>query len=313
MSEFWADRRVVVTGGSGFLGSHLVERLKSYNPENLFAPRSWEYDLRKTQDIDRLIDEARPNIILHLAAVVGGIGATRENPASFFYDNLMMGVQLLDLASRKGVEKMVIIGTVCSYPKICPIPFREEDIWNGYPEETNAPYGLAKKMLIVQSDCYARQYGFNSISLVPTNLYGPRDNFDPKSSHVIPAMILKCFEAMEGKREEIVLWGTGSPTREFLYVDDCVEGILLGAEHYNEPQPVNLGSGTEISITDLAGLIAQFTGFEGKIRWDDSMPDGQPRRSVNVDRAAKFGFQAQTNFERGLKNTIEWFRNQRQG
>ncbi len=313
MSEFWADRRVVVTGGSGFLGSHLVERLKTYNPENLFVPRSQEYDLRKTQDIDCLIDEARPNIILHLAAVVGGIGANRENPASFFYDNLMMGVQLLDLAYRKGVDKMVMIGTVCSYPKICPIPFREEDIWNGYPEETNAPYGLAKKMLIVQSDCYARQYGFNSISLVPTNLYGPRDNFDPKSSHVIPAMILKCFEAMEEEKEEIVLWGTGSPTREFLYVDDCVEGILLGAEHYNETRPVNLGSGTEISIKDLSNLIAKLTGFEGKIRWDDSMPDGQPRRSVSVDRAAKFGFRAQTSFEHGLKNTIEWFRNQRQG
>ncbi len=303
----------MVTGGSGFLGSHLVERLKTYNPENLFVPRSQEYDLRKTQDIDCLIDEARPNIILHLAAVVGGIGANRENPASFFYDNLMMGVQLLDLAYRKGVDKMVMIGTVCSYPKICPIPFREEDIWNGYPEETNAPYGLAKKMLIVQSDCYARQYGFNSISLVPTNLYGPRDNFDPKSSHVIPAMILKCFEAMEEEKEEIVLWGTGSPTREFLYVDDCVEGILLGAEHYNETRPVNLGSGTEISIKDLSNLIAKLTGFEGKIRWDDSMPDGQPRRSVSVDRAAKFGFRAQTSFEHGLKNTIEGFRNQRQG
>ncbi len=311
MSEFWTGRCVVVTGGSGFLGSHLVDRLKTFNPESIFVPRSQEYDLRKAQDIDRLIDEARPNIILHLAAVVGGIGANRENPASFFYDNLMMGAQLLDLAYRKGVEKMVIIGTVCSYPKICPIPFSEEDIWNGYPEETNAPYGLAKKMLIVQSDCYARQHGFNSISLVPTNLYGPRDNFDPKSSHVIPAMILKCFEAMEEEKEEIVLWGTGSPTREFLYVGDCVEGILLGAEHYNEPNPVNLGSGSEISIKDLAGLIAGLTGFQGKIRWDDSMPDGQPRRSVSVERAAKFGFHAQTSFEQGLKTTIEWFRKNR--
>lgn len=308
MSQFWENRPVTITGGSGFLGNRVVDLLKQKGTTNIFVPRSKDYDLRKAENIEKMLDDAKPEIIFHLAAVVGGIGANRADPAGFFYDNLMMGVQLLDIAYKRGVEKVVIVGTVCSYPKFSPIPFNEDNIWNGYPEETNAPYGLAKKMLIVQSDCYRRQYNFNSICLVPTNLYGPRDNFDPDTSHVIPAIILKCCEAIKNGNDEIILWGTGNPTREFLYVDDCAEGILLGAEFYNDSQPVNLGSGKEISIRDLAELIARLTGFSGKIVWDDSMPDGQPRRSVDSTRAEKFGFKAKTDFEEGLAKTIDWYR-----
>ena len=308
MSEFWRDKRVVVTGGAGFLGKRVVRRLEELKAAEIVAPRSREFDLRKSHDIENLIEQAKPDIIIHLAAVVGGIGANRLNPGRYFYDNLIMGVQLMEISRQKNVDKFVAVGTICSYPKICPIPFKEESIWDGYPEETNAPYGLAKKMLIVQSDSYRTQYGFNSICLVPTNLYGPGDNFDPESSHVIPAIITKCLDAIEEGQEEIELWGTGKATREFLYVDDCSEGILLAAEHYNESEPVNLGSEWEISIRELAELIKELTGFKGGIKWNTSMPDGQPRRSVDSTRALKFGFQSKTNFKEGLKATIEWYR-----
>ncbi len=309
MRNFWANRRVIVTGGSGFLGRRIVSQLHELNASFVFAPRREEFDLRINQDAERMIDRSRPDLIIHLAAVVGGIGANRKNPAGFFYDNLMMGVQLFDLAYRKGVEKFVVIGTVCSYPKFTPIPFQEENLWDGYPEETNAPYGLAKKMLIVQSDCYRRQYNFNSICLIPTNLYGPGDNFDPETSHVIPAIIMKCLDAIEQDKEEIVLWGSGKPTREFLYVDDCVEGILLGAERYDESSPVNLGAGREIAIEELAGMIMKLAGYRGRIRWDTAMPDGQPRRFVDPRRASRFGFKAKTSLEEGLAKTIDWYRN----
>ena len=308
MSEFWHEKRVLVTGGAGFLGKRVVHRLEELSAAEIVVPRSREYDLRNSHVIENLIEQAKPNIIFHLAAVVGGIGANRVNPGRYFYDNLIMGVQLMEISRQKNVDKFVAVGTICSYPKICPIPFKEESIWDGYPEETNAPYGLAKKMLIVQSDSYRTQYGFNSICLVPTNLYGPGDNFDPESSHVIPAIITKCLDAIEEGQEEIELWGTGKATREFLYVDDCSEGILLAAEHYNESEPVNLGSEWEISIRELAELIKELTGFKGGIKWNTSMPDGQPRRSVDSTRALKFGFQSKTNFKEGLKATIEWYR-----
>jgi GDP-L-fucose synthase len=308
MSEFWHEKRVLVTGGAGFLGKRVVHRLEELSAAEIVVPRSREYDLRNSHVIENLIEQAKPNIIFHLAAVVGGIGANRVNPGRYFYDNLIMGVQLMEISRQKNIDKFVAVGTICSYPKICPIPFKEESIWDGYPEETNAPYGLAKKMLIVQSDSYRTQYGFNSICLVPTNLYGPGDNFDPESSHVIPAIITKCLDAIEEGQEEIELWGTGKATREFLYVDDCSEGILLAAEHYNESEPVNLGSEWEISIRELAELIKELTGFKGGIKWNTSMPDGQPRRSVDSTRALKFGFQSKTNFKEGLKATIEWYR-----
>jgi GDP-L-fucose synthase len=305
---FWNGQRVVVTGGAGFLGSFVVDALRERGVE-AFVPRSREYDLRKEADIARMLAAARPHVILHLAAVVGGIGANRDNPGRFLYDNLIMGTQLMEYARQAGVAKFVAIGTVCSYPKFAPVPFRETDLWNGYPEETNAPYGLAKKMLLVQSQAYREQYGFNSIFLLPVNLYGPRDNFDPRSSHVIPALIRKSVDAVESGAPEIVVWGTGRATREFLYVEDAAEAIVLAAEAYDRSEPVNLGTGTEISIRDLVGLIARQTGFTGRIVWDASKPDGQPRRMLDTARAAEyFGFVAKTSFEEGLRKTIEWYR-----
>jgi GDP-L-fucose synthase len=306
--SFWGGRRVLVTGGAGFLGSCVVEKLRERGCQQIFVPRSRDYDLRQAEAIRRFLKEANPDLVIHLAARVGGIGANRAHPAEFFYDNLMMGVQLLHEAWRAGVEKLVAIGTVCAYPKFTPVPFSEEDFWNGYPEETNAPYGLAKKMLLVQSQAYRQQYGFDSIYLVPVNLYGPRDNFDLETSHVIPALIRKCIEAKERGDGSIVVWGTGKPTREFLYVEDAAEGILLAAERYNGSQPVNLGSGMEISIQDLVCLIARLTGFEGEIVWDTSKPDGQPRRCLDTRKAEHwFGFKAKTSFEEGLRWTVGWY------
>ncbi|HSN74906.1 MAG TPA: GDP-L-fucose synthase, partial [Anaerolineae bacterium] len=292
-NAFWRDKRVVVTGGAGFLGSFIVEKLTTRGAAEIFVPRIEDYDLRELAAIRRLLADARPDIILHLAARVGGIGANRAHPAEFFYDNLMMGAPLMHEAWRAGVGKFVALGTVCAYPKFTPTPFREDDLWNGYPEETNAPYGLAKKMLLVQSQTYREQYGWNSIFLLPVNLYGPRDNFDPESSHVIPALIRKCLEAKARGEEEITAWGDGSPTREFLYVEDAAEGILLATERYNQSDPVNLGSAFEISIKELTETIAQVTGFGGRIVWDASKPNGQPRRKLDVSRAQDyFGFHA---------------------
>lgn len=306
-NTFWNKRRVCVTGGAGFLGSFIVEKLKSCGAE-IFIPTIEEYDLTKLDSIRKMYDTARPEMVIHLAAQVGGIGANREHPAEFFYNNLMMGVQLMHEAYERKVAKFVALGTICAYPKFTPTPFKEEDLWNGYPEETNAPYGLAKKMMLVQSQSYRAQYGYNSIFLLPVNLYGPRDNFNPESSHVIPALIRKCLEAKQAGRTSIEAWGDGSPTREFLYVEDAAEGILLAAEKYNSSEPVNLGSGMEISIKDLLTLIARLTGFEGKIVWDTSKPNGQPRRRLDVSRAEReFGFKAQVNFEEGLRHTIEWY------
>jgi GDP-L-fucose synthase len=309
MAAFWSDRRVVVTGGAGFLGSFVVRALQERGCPAPFVPRSRDYDLRKESDIVRMLKDARPDLIIHLAAVVGGIGANRENPGRFFHDNLMMGAQLIEQARLSRVGKLVAIGTVCSYPKFAPVPFREDDLWNGYPEETNAPYGLAKKMLLVQSQAYREQYGFNSIFLLPVNLYGPGDNFDPRTSHVIPALIKKCVDAVESGAPEVVVWGSGSATREFLYAEDAAEGILLAAERYDGAEPVNLGAGQEIAIRDLVGLIARLTGFTGRIVWDASKPDGQPRRMLDTSRAATlFGFVAKTSFEEGLRRTIAWYR-----
>jgi GDP-L-fucose synthase len=299
---------IVVTGGAGFLGSVVVRKLKERGCSNVFVPRSMEYDLRTEEAINRLLERAHPTLIIHLAAVVGGIGANRENPGKFFYDNAIMGIQLMEMARRYGVKKFVAVGTICSYPKFAPIPFRENDLWNGYPEETNAPYGLAKKMLLVQSQAYRQQYGFNAIFLLPVNLYGPGDNFDPSTSHVIPALIKKCVDAKREGAEEIVVWGDGSPTREFIYVDDAAEGIVLATERYNLPDPVNLGAGFEISIKDLAETIGRLTDFNGRITWDSSRPNGQPRRMVNTDLGENmFGFKARTSLEIGLQNTIKWY------
>lgn len=307
-----ATKRICVTGGAGFLGTHLIRRLKEHGAREIFVPQYPEYDLVREADIIRMIDTAKPDIIIHLAAKVGGIGANREKPGEFFYDNLMMGVQLIHQAWLKGVEKFVAIGTICAYPKFTPIPFKEEDLWNGYPEETNAPYGLAKKMLLVQSQAYREQYGYNSIFLLPVNLYGPGDNFNPASSHVIPALIRKYLEAQEQGADEIVAWGDGSPTREFIYVEDAAEGITLATERYNNSEPVNIGSSFEISIKDLTETIARLTGFNGTIRWDTSKPNGQPRRKLDTTRAREaFGFEAKTDFEEGLKRTIAWYANER--
>ncbi len=307
-----SKKRICVTGGAGFLGTHLINRLKKSGAKDIFIPTYPEYDLVKSEDIARMYEEARPDVVIHLAAHVGGIGANREKPAEFFYDNLMMGVQLRHQGWQCGVEKFVAIGTICAYPKYTPIPFREEDIWNGYPEETNAPYGLAKKMLLVQSQAYREQYGWNSLFLVPVNLYGPGDNFNPASSHVIPALIKKCVEARDAGEKEIVAWGDGSPTREFIYVEDAAEGIVLATERYNSSDPVNIGSSFEISIKDLTELIARLTGFEGEIRWDTTKPNGQPRRKLNVSRAReRFGFEAKVPFEEGLKRTIAWYEENR--
>jgi GDP-L-fucose synthase len=303
-----STKRICVTGGAGFLGQHLVRNLQSKGAHDIFIPRYPEYDLVKSEDIARMLTDAQPDIIIHLAAHVGGIGANLARPAEFFYDNLMMGVQLMHQAWQRGVEKVVALGTICAYPKFTPIPFKEEHLWDGYPEETNAPYGLAKKMLLVQSQAYRQQYGFNSIFLLPVNLYGPGDNFDLASSHVIPALIRKCIEAKEQGADEIVAWGDGSPTREFLYVEDAAEGIALATQYYNRSDPVNLGSNFEISIKDLTGLIARLTGFEGRVRWDTSKPNGQPRRKLDTTRAKEyFGFSAKTNFEDGLRKTIDWY------
>jgi GDP-L-fucose synthase len=307
--NFWSNKRVLVTGGSGFLGSRVVSKLREFGPAEIFIPRRATCNLVEQADVSRLFEETHPDIVIHLAANVGGIGANRKSPGSFFYDNLMMGAQLMEYARQSGVNKFVAIGTICSYPKFTPVPFKEEELWNGYPEETNAPYGLAKKMLLVQSQAYRQQYGFNSIFLLPVNLYGPRDNFDPESSHVIPAIIRKCVEAAQNCRSSIELWGTGTATREFLHVDDAADGILLAAERYNGGDPVNLGSGVEISIRDLANRIAEFSGFIGDLVWDATKPDGQPRRSLDTTKAEQFfGFRAKVPFEDGLKETIEWFK-----
>jgi len=309
METRWAGRRVLVTGGAGFLGRYVVDELRRRGAPPPVVPRSCEHDLRREDAIVRLLEASRPEIIVHLAAVVGGIGANRENPGRFFYDNLVMGVQLMEQARRFGVAKFVAVGTVCSYPKFTPVPFREEDLWSGYPEETNAPYGLAKKMLLVQAQAYRAQYGFDAIFLMPVNLYGPGDNFDPASSHVIPALVRKCVDATARGEDRITVWGTGQATREFLYVADAAEGIVMAAEQYDGDEPVNLGSGSEISIRDLTVLIARLTGFEGEFVWDETLPDGQPRRALDVSRAEKyFGFRARTGFEDGLRRTIEWYR-----
>ena len=305
---FWKNKKVCVTGGAGFLGSFIIEKLLQLQAKEVFVPLIEKYDLVDPHSINRMLDDSSPDVILHLAAQVGGIGANREHPAEFFYNNLMMGVQLLHQAYLRKVEKFIALGTVCAYPKFTPVPFKEDNLWDGYPEETNAPYGLAKKMLLVQSQSYRQQYGFNAIFLLPVNLYGPRDNFDLQSSHVIPALIRKCIEARDAGNKEVVVWGDGSPTREFLYVEDATRGILLAAERYNGDQPVNLGSGFEISIRDLAELIVRLTGFKGKLSWDTSKPNGQPRRCLDISRAESyFGFKAQVKFEEGLSKTIEWY------
>ena len=303
-----SDNRVVVTGGVGFLGSAVVQKLREHGYRDVFVPRSKDYDLREQQTIMRLYKETRPQIVIHLAAVVGGIGANRANPGRFFYDNAIMGIQMMEYARQFGVEKFVAVGTVCAYPKFAPVPFKEEELWNGYPEETNAPYGLAKKMMLVQAQAYRTQYGFNAIYLLPVNLYGPGDNFDLDTSHVIPALIRKCVEAKENEDDQIVLWGDGSPTREFLYVEDAADGIVKATEKYNSGDPVNLGTGVEISIRDLAQMIAKEVGFSGSIVWDKSKPNGQPRRCLDTSRAREyFGFRAQYTFREGIAKTIDWF------
>ena len=305
---FWTEQRVLVTGGAGFLGSHVTDKLRERGCPHVFAPRSRESDLRDRAAIQRLFRDTRPTLVLHLAAVVGGIGANREHPGRFFYENAIMGLELIEQARQFGLVKLVVAGTICAYPKFTPVPFREDDLWNGYPEETNAPYGLAKKNLLVQCQAYRQEYGLNAIYLLPVNLYGPRDNFDPASSHVIPALIRKCVDARRRGAPFIECWGTGQATREFLYVGDAAEGLLLAAERYNKPDPVNLGSGMEIAIRDLVTLIAQLTGFTGEIRWDATKPDGQPRRCLDVTRAEReFGFRARTPFADGLRQTIAWY------
>jgi len=310
--NFWNNKNILVTGGAGFLGSFLVENLAQKKPKNIFVPRSKEYNLTNNNDVIKLYKDTRPDIVIHLAAGVGGIGYNQENPATLFYNNLMMGVQMMEQGRLAQVKKIVALGTICAYPKFTPVPFKEEDLWSGYPEETNAPYGLAKKMMLVQSQAYRQQYGFNSIFLLPVNLYGPKDNFSPESSHVIPALIKKCIDAIENNEKEIVVWGTGKATREFLYVEDCAEAILMATEKYNKSEPVNIGAGFEISIKDLVELIVKLTGFNGRIIWDSTRPDGQPRRMLDTTRAFKeFGFKAATKFEDGLKNTIEWYRKSR--
>ncbi len=307
-----SGKRILLTGGSGFLGQHVHEALVAAGATNVLVPRRADYDLTQEEAVARVYRDHRPDVVIHLAAVVGGIGANRERPGEFLYDNLMMGTQLMEYARRSGVEKFVGVGTICSYPKFTPVPFRESDLWNGYPEETNAPYGLAKKMLLVQGQAYRAQYGFNAIHLLPVNLYGPGDNFDPASSHVIPALMLKCQEALDRNESRIVCWGDGSPTREFLYVGDCARGIVAATRLYDGAEPVNLGAGFEITIKALSELIAELMGFQGEIRWDASKPNGQPRRCLDVSRAREaFGFEAKTDFRTGLARTIERFREAR--
>jgi GDP-L-fucose synthase len=328
-SSFWADQNVIVTGGAGFLGTYVVDKLRRRGAKEIIIPRIEKYDLTEIQSINQLFDDhgipklekvisekSAPGnkvIIIHLAALVGGIEANRRRPAEYFYTNLMMGTQLMHEAWRRGVDKFVAIGTICAYPKFTPLPFKEENLWDGYPEETNAPYGLAKKMLLVQAQAYRQQYGFNGLYLLPVNLYGPGDNFDLQTSHVIPALIRKCIEAQERGEDQIVVWGDGSPTREFLFVEDAAEGILLASENFNDSEPVNLGSGQEISIKDLVQTITRLTGFSGELVWDTSKPNGQPRRILDTSRAEEhFGFRAQTNFEDGLRKTIKWYRDYRE-
>ena len=305
---FWENRRVVVSGGNGFLGSFVLEKLRAAGCREISAPRSREYDLREKSEALRLYKDTRPDVFIHLAAVVGGIGANRANPGRFFYENAVMGLNAIEAGRIAGVEKFVCAGTICSYPKFTPVPFREENFWNGYPEETNAPYGLAKKMLLVQLQAYRDQYGFKGIYLTPVNLYGPRDNFDLETSHVIPALIRKCWAAKQTQAPEITAWGTGSATREFLHVEDAAEAIVVAAEKYAKPEPVNLGSGEEISVLDLVDLIRSLAGYEGKVRWDTTKPDGQPRRCLDTSRAlAEFGWRAKTPLRDGLRRTLAWF------
>ncbi len=312
MSGYFENKRVVVTGGAGFLGGYVTEGLRQRQCGNILVPKIEDYDLVRECDVIRMYEDMRPDVVIHLAAVVGGIGANREHPGEFFYKNLMMGIGLIEQGRLRGIEKFVAIGTVCAYPKFTPVPFKEDDIWDGYPEETNAPYGLAKKMLLVQSQAYRQEYGFNSIFLLPVNLYGPGDNFDPASSHVIPALIKKCVEAVESGADEIECWGTGSASREFVYAADAAEAILLATELYDGPEPVNIGSGFEITIKDLTEKIVSLTGFSGRILWDSSKPDGQPRRCLDVSRAREcFGFEAKTSFDDGLKATIDWYQKNR--
>jgi GDP-L-fucose synthase len=310
--KWLADRRIVVTGGAGFLGSHVVEKLTAAGCRSIFVPRSAQYDLTRMADVVRMYDDARPEIVIHLAVKAGGIGLNRKKPGELFYDNILMGVQVMEQARLHGVEKLVAIGTVCAYPKFAPVPFKEEDLWEGYPEETNAPYGLAKKMLLVQGQAYRQQYGFNATHLLLVNLYGPRDNFDPEASHVIPALIKKCVDAVQTGEREIVVWGTGNASREFLYVEDAAEAIVLASERYDGAEPVNVGSGREVTIRELVSLIAHRAGFPGRIAWDASKPDGQPHRCLDVSKAEKlFGFRARTPLEEGLKRSIAWYRAQR--
>jgi GDP-L-fucose synthase len=302
----------MVTGGGGFLGRHVVGKLRARGAGDIFVPRSSQYDLRQRDAIDRALAESKANLVIHLAAAVGGIGANRENPGKFFYDNAIMGIQLIEQARLAGVEKFVTIGTVCSYPKHTPVPFKEDDLWNGYPEETNAPYGIAKKALLVQGQAYRQQYGFNVIHLIPVNLYGPGDNFDPASSHVMPALIKKCVDARDAGDPTVEVWGTGSASREFIYVEDAAEGIVLGTERYDRAEPVNLGTGSEVTIRDAVHLVAKLTGYKGEIVWDASKPDGQPRRGLDTSNAREyFGFSAKTSFVDGLKRTIAWYEAQR--
>ena len=305
---YWSKKKVLLPGGAGFLGSFVVEKLKEHGCQNIFIPRAEDYNLVEMGAVKMAYNDANPDIVIHLAAKVGGIGANEENPGKFFYDNLMMGAQMMEYGRLFGIEKFVALATICSYPKFTPVPFKEEELWNGYPEETNAPYGLAKKMLLVQSQAYRQQYGFNSCCLFPVNLYGTRDNFDPKSSHVIPALIKKCIDAIENKESKITVWGTGKPSREFLYVEDAAEAIILATERYNKSDPVNIGTGFEITIKNLVELIVKLTGFKGKIVWDISKPDGQPRRMLDTSKAEKeFGFKAKISFGEGLRKTIEWY------
>ena len=310
--NFWKETRVTVTGGGGFMGKIVVRKLKERGCQNIFVPRSRDYDLLEKEQILRMYHDSRPDILLHLAAVVGGIGINRTKPGTFFYENAIMGIQLMEWGRRLGIRKFVAVGTTCSYPKSIPLPFKESDFWNGYPEETNAPYGLAKKMLSVQAAAYAQEFNFNAINPIPSNLYGPEDNFDLETSHVIPAMIRKFVEAQERHHESVALWGTGSPSRDFLYVEDAAEGILLAAERYDQPDPVNLGSGREISIRDLAQMISDLVRFRGTIQWDPSKPDGQPRRQLDIHRAQElFGFSPRISLEEGLRRTIEWYQKQK--
>ena len=312
MSGLFTKSRIVVTGGAGFLGGYVTEALARRGCETILVPKIEDYDFVNMDDVVRMYETMKPDILIHLAAVVGGIGANREHPGEFFYKNLMMGLQLIEQGRLHDIEKFVAIGTICAYPKFTPVPFKEEDLWNGYPEETNAPYGLAKKMLLVQSQAYRQEYGFNSIFLLPVNLYGPGDNFDAASSHVIPALIKKCVDAIENGADYIECWGTGNASREFIYAADAAEGILLATEHYDGAEPVNIGAGFEITIRELAEKMAELTGFDGEINWDSSRPDGQPRRCLDTSRAKElFGFEAKTPFEEGLKATIKWYKQNR--